>query len=425
MSFFTLDAAADDNWIDVKTKEEVLKSELDKTKEDLERRQHKLDVTSLEVDLLKGHKTNLETLREDLQSQLREREYALSKTVQDLEDVSQKKEFLKQEFARMKESLEHKNSSLEKSLSSLKDELEGAYGEVTKLKAQVDSSDAAREKETKEAGDAVSSLKQSVTELESKLPSLQSQSAKDKLAIDRAQLEIKAQSTREEQLQKDLTLAKNAMMKTKKELEETQKGLGSVAVLAEELKKQKQMLEHALQKREEELKMTSNNLEQSKAREAAVSKEMVNLRLSSENSINDLHTSLSNQADTLEDRKDRIEYLQQVLEGFKTQHEIMEQKLLDAQSSLDRERTLNVELKTKNSEMENEMKTQEEKYCEDLKEARNSSKRMVELESQFDHQALLYKQRADELQQILGEGFFAPIISMFKAWPGHPHVKLQ
>ena len=65
-------AAEADQWIDVKTKEEVLKDELTKTKDDLKKRQSRLDESSLQVDLLKGYKTNLETEKTTLQAQLQQ-----------------------------------------------------------------------------------------------------------------------------------------------------------------------------------------------------------------------------------------------------------------------------------------------------------------------------------------------------------------
>lgn len=430
MSFFTLDAADDDQWVDVKSKEEVLQTELDKAKEHLQNRQYKLQQTSLEVDLLKGHKTNLETERESLQFELKKKEHDLSRAGKELEDVSQGKEFLKKEFVKMKASMDGERNKLSKSLASCKNELEDAQAEIARLKIELEASKVQRENETREAGDAIRGLRGMVKSTEDKLSTLDNESKKVQLALGHAQREMKEHRLREFQLRSEISKEKTALAKKTKKLEETLKELGTVALFAEELKGKKQALEHSLRSSERELDATRNHLKQSRSREAAMKTEISDLKKRSDARISDLQESLASQNDSLDDRKDRIEHLQAVLDGFNTQHDGMEDSLREAQSSLDRERTLNAELTTKVTQLEVELKNKETKFAEDLERANaQPSNREVALQSELRRQILADEQRLSRVDAILNESFLlvirrsadVPFLALLRALPALQH----
>ena len=396
-----------DQWIDVKTKEDVLKEELNKTKDDLKKRQSRLDETSLQVDLLKGYKTNLETEKTTLQAQLQQKNNDVAMKDKSIQELQGKKDLVAQELVSLKTTLTAENRKLEHSLALSKNEIETGYRKINDLTLQLSALQQQKDVHESTSNERITTLTTLVEDLQLKVSSMERQSIKEQMKLKESQQFLVEANREKELLRADMMKGQDTMKMQSQKLQEANTKIGQVSVLADELRHGKFELERTLKMKESALATAGKELEQSRQREAALANQLEELKEMSNEQIVELQDSLNSKMESLQDATDRLEYMQAVVSGYQTQHDVLEQNLSAVREQLQREESKNRNYSESNHSMELTLKQQELRYMDELAKVKMEyHDKIMELQDKLQLQQISFTRRLHDVRNILGEGLF-------------------
>lgn len=411
------DSTEVDQWLDVKTKEDVLKEELNKTKDDLKNHQSRLDETSLQVDLLKGYKTNLETEKTTLHAQLQQKNNDLALKDKDIQDLQTKKDVLAREFVTMKTALSTENRKLEHSLASCKDEIESNYSKIKDLTAQLTSLQQEKSRNDLTSNERITVLTKMVNDLQAKVSSMERQSMKEQMNLKESQQSIVNATRQQESLRAELQKSQDNVKKQSMKLQEADTKIRQVSMLAEELRTSKIELERFLKTKELALLTTAKELTESRQREETLVNQLNEVKKMSNQQIVELQESVNTKMESLQDATDRLEYMQAVVSGYQTQHDVLEQNLAAAREQLQNEENKSRDYFESSHSMELTLKQQELRYMDELAKVKmDYHGKIMDLQEKLELQQISFTRRLHEVRNILGEGLFGGIGSSKNPW---------
>ncbi len=292
---FELHAKADE-WMEVTPREDILQAELDRLKLAFEKCSSQLDACRLENDLVKGHKTNLETETQHLKEALQLSQEEVEKKTQEWKDLNAWTDERMRSYQQTIREQAMKNSELEDQKLALTE---------------------ACQQETKRLADSESRWTISMNKLEAekqslqrKVAELQQDNKQQHETIARFYKDLESTRSHQERLQRELAQAKDTIAKQQQEMQTSKKDTGTIAILAQELKSQKQVLERSLN-------LTKQSLASAQMQEGDRAKQLMELREQYEHlqstrmdHIQELETMVENQIHQLNESQNAIQQLQ-------------------------------------------------------------------------------------------------------------------
>jgi len=385
-SWFTLEGKADE-WLDVTPNEELLQNELNSTKKALEKNSEELQETSRAVDLLKGHKSLLESERESFQSELKQSKKRLSQIEKELEEANQRNEFLKNKLAATSEASELKTKHLENSLDSCKEELGEAHKEIASLNEKADALKSRKEEE-KTGFDAQAG------ELNRVISSLRTQANDQASMIARYEKALRDSRDLVTSLRRDLAEQKREFEMQRKRLVEAETNASAATLFAEEMNAKKTLLEQTLQMKEKALNLSNLSMESLRTSEGTLRKELDAAKKLAEDRtavINDLQQSRLASETVTDELKKSLGRLQAECADWKEEADRWQQRLAVEKAA--GEKLLEEAIG---------MKEELNRLQALQKDAETQSAREKYLEAELEHQKEAYEHRLHEVREILG-----------------------
>jgi len=402
MNNFEFNAKADE-WLDVTSCEEILRNELNQTRNILETKQMELLELNVTIDLLKGHKTLLENERASLLAEVEETRDALYKTSKNLEATSSTKQSAEKELRELKSSAKSKIEMMELSMNAAELNLKTCYTQIRKLEQEVLDIKGAQARAQAEANRKLSQL--------NALNQKQHQEVVESMAIRKNQVEQIAQlqraladsRAREEGLRGDVQKQSEMIEQRDVELKDTKNRLGSVSALAQALKERNSSLVLSVVAVQQQLNENTEKCSAGIRREADLQKQVEQLNSYSEEYAKKQEKAIRQSFVKLEQAEDRIAGLESYAEDLKEQFVALSLEQDVTRARLAEKEAENMELIEEKTMLEERLVEKSKAFEEDLERAYKSmGGREESLRAELEKQKVIFDARLTEIRTILG-----------------------
>lgn len=405
-----------DEWLDITSKEELLQSELNQLKNELETRSMELLESNVTIDLLKGHKTLLENERNNLLEELQQSKQKVSQVSKELMESTEREVLVKEEMATNNATALKHTEDLNSKLSTSERELKQVKSQIGLLTQKNVGLTRDHQMKSNEARSTIERLTKLVENLNSNVRSLQDSAKQQQAAFAESQTQLRKSQFEKGALLQEVAKQKKLRSQREAELKQSRSGIESVSVLAEQLKSKNVTLGRSmtnLQKQADEMK---KSLAQSLQREAILKAELAEARAAAEKQTEEQEQTINANCEALDKSEDRIVGLEAYVHDLKEQCVILSEECEAVREELGKKEELCKELESQKAILEAEVKKNEsETNVTDLEKARNASAREEELKQQLAAQKEAFEARLKEIRSILGVSPIAEIQTEFNS----------
>lgn len=401
-SFLDIQESEQDDWLDVTTKEELLQREVDALKRALEVKTMELTETSVNVDVLRGHKLLLENERSSLQQKLSSQADTLSSVREDLKSSQNREASLNSDLKNAKNAAARLSEELQESIQQKNSDLEVANGKIKELIESVADSERMRQEDASDARVKIEHLAGLVNQLRAKASSMEHGIEKKDSSLSEYREKIQESKKREEILKGKLAHECTITTQLEEKAKTFKTDAGAVAVLAENLRAEKQTLQRTLAKHEDALTKSQSNLQESRVRENQFQTELAQTKIASERRMMELDQALVSNALDLDDAHGLVTALSESLDDMRNQMGMVKRSLEVECGESQRLREKHDLLADELAQKDKDYQAREEHIQEELLAVRDATER-----------------RLDELRKILGvgAGYVAPKFNLGRYQP--------
>ena len=403
-----------DEWMDITSKEEILQSELNQLKNDLETRSIELLESNVTIDLLKGHKTLLENERQSLRSTVDDSNQTIELLQKQVEELKKVNGTMSTDLSELKNKYETETSALRDDVGHLKGDLESANNKVTSLNKQVKTLEQQNQLESKKRADTIRSLSDSLQKF--KLATEQKDQKTSQQAQSLARLQKELEQTQDILKSRTGVLGLRNIQcdKLKAELKEKSDNLLKVSTLSEGLKNKNMVLLRTLNNVKEELAFKQKELAQSRARVQALERQAEFQSIANGERLHKLHETVQSKTSLLEEAKTELEQLRGQNTASTEEMAQKDTKLSQARAQLEAKELAYQQVVEKLEALQKKTADEEAKRMEvqETEEGKNSEKALRE---ELARQKQSFEKRMRELHEILGVTAMTEIKSEFGA----------
>ncbi len=400
-NYFEFSAKADE-WLDVTSKEEILQNELNRTKNDLETRSMEILESNVTIDLLKGHKTLLESERESLKDALKRTKETLSDTTKDLQDMTLRKENVEKDLEELKTSSELKIKKLQEALALNNEELATAKSQILEFEQLNIALKIEQQSEKAESKTTIETLTRLVEKLNHNVRSLEDDSKKQREQVAQSQKDLQQARSREQMLRGDLIKQTSLSEQRTKELKEFQSKIGSVSILAESLKDKNNILVRSMNILQQHVNDAKQKHSASVQRETILKEQLARETTESNNRIQIQEQIIADALIKDEHTQDRIVGLEAYAEELKNQFLAVSEERDSLLHTLAEKDDMVSRLSEEKDSLEKELQEQAEETAADLEKTRDALAREEALKKELTKQKAIFDGRLQEIRSILG-----------------------
>lgn len=220
-------------------------------------------------------------------------------------------------------------------------------------------------------------------DLKSKLSASELTFSRQKEELSKTCCELKDSRSELLKMKKELANEKKAKMAVTKQLEAANKSLGTLAILAEDRKDERHALQRSVFQQKQALGSTNKDLEECSAQISSLTKELAEVKVSSEMTIRELQGSVNMNQLELQQAKNEIEDQKILLKSKVDELQVSEKQIYKLQCNVQ-----DVESRAANLET-------------GLQESQLHEK---ELQQTIEAQKIAYEQRLENIRDALGVG---------------------
>lgn len=405
MNNFEFNAKADE-WLDVTSCEEILRNELNHTRNFLETKQMELLELSVTIDLLKGHKALLENERESLREDIRETKETLATTIRSLEEMTVVMKATDRQLNEVRRDAQSKIQTLEESLTASESNLKTCYSQIRSLEQETVSMKREQTREQNDYKAKISAMNALNEKLKSEVLDGAAIRKKQQEQIVQLQKALGDSRTREEGLRQQVDKQSQIMEQRDAEIKETKHRIGSVSVLAQSLKEKNNSLVCSMFTVQKCLNESVEKLNASTRREADLHGEFAQLKSEAKEkqvlAVRDFLAKMEQAEDRIAGLESYAEDLKEQVVAISEERDSMLDRLADKEAE-------NVALAEDKESLAKELKEKTRGFMADLEHAKNSIGREESLKAELEKQKAFFDARLTEIRTILGVSAIAEI----------------
>lgn len=401
MSNFEFNAKPDE-WLDVTSSEELLRNELDHTKNDLETKQMEILESNVTIDLLKGHKTLLENERESLRRRVESLKEEMTTTAKNLENMTAEKQSTELVLNEVRNSAKTRILDLENSLAASEKNLKTCYNQINGLEKSIQIIQKENEVKKTQADSKIGQLIAHNEKLKKEAVEAAEVQKKQASQIEKLRKSLQETQFREESLRKDLDKQTKTLEQRNSEIKEATSRIQSVSVLAQTLKEKNSTLICTISSAQQQLNENRTKLSASVRREADLKLQIVKLNEDADVAAAKHENFVKESHGKLEHAEDRIVGLESYASDLKEQFVRVSEERDNLTSLLAQKEAEKKALCDEKAHLELQLEEKAKAFAADLERAKKHFGQEEALNTQLAKQKAAFNARLKEIQEILG-----------------------